>query len=72
MEMSKGAEEDKSKVEKGVVKTEVPQVQWAKRKCESYYTFSIYYLFSLITFKSSFCYEPGLTKNYFTLSPLLR
>lgn len=72
MEMSRGTEGDKSKEEKGVVKTEVPQVQWAKRTCENYYTYSIYYLFSLLTFKSSFCYEPGLTKIHFTLSPLLR
>ncbi len=72
MEMSRGAERDKSKDKKGVVKTEVPtKVHWAKRKCENY-TVLVYYLFSLTIFKSSFCYKPGLTKIYFTLSPSLR
>lgn len=36
-EMSRGAEREKRKEEKGVVKTEVPtKVHWEKRKCENY------------------------------------
>lgn len=46
-EMSRGAERENSKEEKGVVKTEVPtKVHWVKRKCENYYRISFYYLFS--------------------------
>lgn len=45
--MSRGAERENSKEEKGVVKTEVPtKVHWVKRKCENYYRISFYYLFS--------------------------
>lgn len=45
MEMSRGAERENSKEEKGVVKTEVPtKAHWAKRKCENYYRFSNFIL----------------------------
>lgn len=41
MAMSREAERENCKEEKGVVKTEVPtKVHWAKRKCENYYGFS--------------------------------
>lgn len=41
METSRGAEKENGKLEKGVVKTEVPtKIHWAKRKCENYHRFS--------------------------------
>jgi len=50
MEMSRGAERENSKEEKGVVKTEVPtKVHWAKRKCENYYGFSNFILSPIFT-----------------------
>lgn len=67
MEMSRGAESEKSKV-KGVAKTEVPtKIHWAKRKQESiiHLQISLYhYAVDILTF----CFESGLTKIYLTLS----
>lgn len=48
--MSRGAERENSKEEKGVVKTEVPtKVHWAKRKCENYYGFFNFILSPIFT-----------------------
>lgn len=50
MEMSREAERENSKDEKGAVKTEVPtKVHWAKRKSENYYRFSNFILLPIFT-----------------------
>lgn len=50
MEMSRWAERENSKEEKGSVKTEVPtKVHWAKRKCEKDYRFSNFTLLPIFT-----------------------
>lgn len=50
MEMSRGAESENSKEEKGVVKTEVPtKIHWAKIKCKKYDRFSNFNLLPIIT-----------------------
>lgn len=72
MGMSRGAESENSKEEKGVVKTEVPtKVHWAKRKYEIYYRVSsfIYHLFSLVIFSSSFCYNLALPGSILPAGP---